>query len=367
MPGGGGIRLKYSNPMLLDDVAVDFPELPIILAHPSFPWQDEALAVACTSRNVYIDLSGWSPKYFPPKLVQYANTLLKHKVLFGSDFPLITPDRWLADFEALADPRRGAAADPQGERRPAARAYERPELAAARAAPLFAGDVAVVEGGRSVTYGELAARVRALGGLEARRVGYLGANSLAHIECWLGVPAFGRVLVDLNFRLSVEELAFMVRDAELDVLIADAERREIASSSACRDRGLRGAGRWARQRVPGRGRGRAGRDLLHRRHDRHAQGRDAQPPQPAGQRAAQPRRHRPRARRTAGCTSARCSTSRARRTSSPARGSARAPGDPPALRAGAPCWRRSARAASRTPCSCRRCSRCCSSTPTAPT
>jgi predicted TIM-barrel fold metal-dependent hydrolase len=50
---------------------------------------------------VYIDLSGWSPKYFPPLLVQYANTLLKHKVLFGSDFPAITPDRWLADFERL--------------------------------------------------------------------------------------------------------------------------------------------------------------------------------------------------------------------------------------------------------------------------
>jgi predicted TIM-barrel fold metal-dependent hydrolase len=99
--GGGGIRLKYSNPMWLDDVAVDFPDLPIILAHPSFPWQDEALAVATHKPNVYIDLSGWSPKYFPPQLVRYANTLLKDKVLFGSDFPVITPDRWLADFAKL--------------------------------------------------------------------------------------------------------------------------------------------------------------------------------------------------------------------------------------------------------------------------
>jgi uncharacterized protein len=63
-PGGGGIRLKYANPML-------------------------------------IDLSGWSPKYFPPQLVQYANTLLRHKMLFGSDFPVITPDRWLSDFSKL--------------------------------------------------------------------------------------------------------------------------------------------------------------------------------------------------------------------------------------------------------------------------
>jgi hypothetical protein len=97
-PGGGGVRLKYSNPMLLDDIAVDFPELKIIIAHPSFPWQDEALAVARHKQNVYIDLSGWSPKYFDEKLVQHANTLLKDKVLFGSDFPLLTPDRWLEDF-----------------------------------------------------------------------------------------------------------------------------------------------------------------------------------------------------------------------------------------------------------------------------
>jgi predicted TIM-barrel fold metal-dependent hydrolase len=101
MPGGGGIRLKYSNPMCVDDVAADFPELDIILAHPSFPWQDEALAIATHKPNVHIDLSGWSPKYFPDILVRYTNSLLKEKMLFGSDFPLITPDRWLADFEQL--------------------------------------------------------------------------------------------------------------------------------------------------------------------------------------------------------------------------------------------------------------------------
>ena len=101
MPGGGGIRIKYSNPIYLDDVAADFPDMPIIMAHPSVPWQDEALSVALHKPQVYIDLSGWSPKYFPPQLVQHANTLLKHKVLFGTDYPLITPDRWIADFEKL--------------------------------------------------------------------------------------------------------------------------------------------------------------------------------------------------------------------------------------------------------------------------
>jgi uncharacterized protein len=99
LPGGGGIRLKYSNPMHVDDVAVDFPSPKIVLAHPSFPWQDEAISVALHKQQVFIDLSGWSPKYFPPQLVRYANTQLRDRVLFGSDFPMITPDRWLADFE----------------------------------------------------------------------------------------------------------------------------------------------------------------------------------------------------------------------------------------------------------------------------
>jgi hypothetical protein len=99
MRGGGGMRLKYSNPIHVDDVAVDFPDMKIIIAHPSWPWQDEALSVCLHKPNVYIDLSGWSPKYFPPQLVQYANTQLKKKILFGSDFPLIPPDRWIKDFK----------------------------------------------------------------------------------------------------------------------------------------------------------------------------------------------------------------------------------------------------------------------------
>jgi predicted TIM-barrel fold metal-dependent hydrolase len=101
MRGGGGLRLKYGHPMPIDDVAVDFPDLPIVMAHPSFPWQDEAISVALHKPLVHIDLSGWSPKYFPPILVQHANTLLKHKVLFGSDYPFLTPDRWLAEFEKI--------------------------------------------------------------------------------------------------------------------------------------------------------------------------------------------------------------------------------------------------------------------------
>lgn len=99
MRGGGGMRLKYSQPIHIDDVAVDFPDMTIILAHPSWPWTDEALSMALHKPNVYIDLSGWMPKYFPPQIVQYANGPLKTKMLFGSDFPLIAPDRWIEQFK----------------------------------------------------------------------------------------------------------------------------------------------------------------------------------------------------------------------------------------------------------------------------
>ena len=96
--GGGASRLKYCDPIHLDDVAVDFPDLTIIMAHPSFPWQDVSLSIAAIRPNAYIDLSGWSPRYFPPQLVQHANTILKDKVMFGSDHPVISPQRWLEDF-----------------------------------------------------------------------------------------------------------------------------------------------------------------------------------------------------------------------------------------------------------------------------
>ncbi|MEV4737498.1 amidohydrolase family protein [Microbacterium sp. LWO14-1.2] len=99
LPGGRGLRLGLSNPMLLDPVAADFPDLQIIMAHPSVPWQDEALSVATHKPNTWIDLSGWSPKYFPENLVSHANSLLRSRILFGSDFPLLTPERWMRDAE----------------------------------------------------------------------------------------------------------------------------------------------------------------------------------------------------------------------------------------------------------------------------
>jgi predicted TIM-barrel fold metal-dependent hydrolase len=101
MPGGMGVKLKYMDPLPIDDVAADFPELTIICAHPAWPWTDMSIAMAIHKANVYIDLSGWSPKYFPPGLVREINSRIQDKALFGTDYPYIKPDRWLRDFEKL--------------------------------------------------------------------------------------------------------------------------------------------------------------------------------------------------------------------------------------------------------------------------
>ena len=101
LEGGGGIKLRFSDPMLLDDVAADFPDLKLIMAHPGWPWQDEQLAIATHKNNVYIDLSGWSPKYFQPLLITYMTKMIPQKFLFGTDYPMLSPQRWLLDFEGL--------------------------------------------------------------------------------------------------------------------------------------------------------------------------------------------------------------------------------------------------------------------------
>ena len=64
-------------------------------------WIDEQIAVALHKSNVYIDLSGWSPKYIPSQLIREVNSRLQDKVMFGSDFPYLKPDRWLNEFDQL--------------------------------------------------------------------------------------------------------------------------------------------------------------------------------------------------------------------------------------------------------------------------
>ena len=98
------------------------PRLKIVLAHPSFPWQDEAISIAMHKPQVSIDLSGWSPKYFPPQLVHYANTLLRNQVLFGTRLPLHHARPLARGLRHSRHQARGAAVDPEGERHAPARA-----------------------------------------------------------------------------------------------------------------------------------------------------------------------------------------------------------------------------------------------------
>lgn len=93
LPGGMGIKLKWTRPIpYIDDVAADFPELKIICLHPSWPWQDETIAMAIHKSNIFIDLSGWAPKYFPAPLKKEIKSRLKNRVMFGSDYPMISFD-----------------------------------------------------------------------------------------------------------------------------------------------------------------------------------------------------------------------------------------------------------------------------------
>jgi predicted TIM-barrel fold metal-dependent hydrolase len=102
-PGGRGLHLKYGRPVPgLDDLAAEFPDLTIIAAHFAWPWHLELMAVARHKGNVFVDLSGWAPRYIPEEVLRYANSVIPEKFLFGSDYPLLSPDRWLEEFDALA-------------------------------------------------------------------------------------------------------------------------------------------------------------------------------------------------------------------------------------------------------------------------
>ena len=93
-----GRKIKYCRPVYIDDVAVDFPSLSLIIAHFGWPWTEEAIAVAMRNPMVYINVAGWSPKYYPEVLVRHMNGPLKGKILFGSDHPLLSRKRIVSEL-----------------------------------------------------------------------------------------------------------------------------------------------------------------------------------------------------------------------------------------------------------------------------
>lgn len=101
MHGGGGIMNHYANPMHLDTLAAHLPDLEIVAAHPSWPWQDEAIAVAQHKPNVWLELSGWSPRRIDPKLIEAVRRQFADRTLFGTDYPFITPAQWIGAWSSL--------------------------------------------------------------------------------------------------------------------------------------------------------------------------------------------------------------------------------------------------------------------------
>jgi predicted TIM-barrel fold metal-dependent hydrolase len=103
-PGGQGIRLDYARPIRLDAVAATFPNLQIVAAHFGFPWHLEMLAIALHKSNVWIDISGWAPRYLPPEVIRDMRGRLQDRFLFGSDYPFIQPARCLEELGELELP-----------------------------------------------------------------------------------------------------------------------------------------------------------------------------------------------------------------------------------------------------------------------
>ena len=92
---------SVARPILLDQVAIDFPELIIIGIHIGIPWTDEMISMCWKHDNVFTAGDAYAPKHWPANYVHYAKTYGSHKVLFGTDFPVIDPNRAVAEIEAL--------------------------------------------------------------------------------------------------------------------------------------------------------------------------------------------------------------------------------------------------------------------------
>jgi len=100
-PGGQGIRIDYAHPLKLDPVAAAHPGLTVVAAHFGWPWQLDLIAVALHKTNVYIDISGWSPKRIPAEVIRELAGRLSGQFVWGSDFPFLTPERCLAELDGL--------------------------------------------------------------------------------------------------------------------------------------------------------------------------------------------------------------------------------------------------------------------------
>jgi uncharacterized protein len=101
LPGGLGAKIRHAHPSSIDELAADFPNLRIVMAHPGWPWVEETTAVALHKGNVYWEMSGWAPKYFPASLKVDMRGRLQDKIMFGSDYPSMPYARILREWQEL--------------------------------------------------------------------------------------------------------------------------------------------------------------------------------------------------------------------------------------------------------------------------
>ena len=92
---------SVANPILLDQVAIDFPELRLIGIHIGIPWTEEMISMCWKHENVFTAGDAYAPRYWPEQYVHYANTYGRHKVMFGTDWPVIDPERAVAEVATL--------------------------------------------------------------------------------------------------------------------------------------------------------------------------------------------------------------------------------------------------------------------------
>lgn len=103
--GLGDTEIRYSKTELLDEVCQSFPDLKVVMAHFGWPWPEVAVAIALRSPNVFIDVSGWRPKYIPQSILPYLNGILRDRFLFGTDYPMLRQKEWLEDFRSSLAPK----------------------------------------------------------------------------------------------------------------------------------------------------------------------------------------------------------------------------------------------------------------------
>ena len=94
LPSGG-------KPITLDQIAIDFPELCLIGIHIGYPWTEEMISVAWKHDNVYIGSDAYAPRHWPDSFKHFINTWGKDKVIFGTDWPVIDPERAVTEVKGL--------------------------------------------------------------------------------------------------------------------------------------------------------------------------------------------------------------------------------------------------------------------------